>query len=525
MNLFPIDQIVTLGNIREDNKDIPQEYLDLKNNIEKVGQTTPVSVYKQGDKYCLVTGHQRLRALKELGKKEILASVVKKPTKEALGTIQLSENTFRVPMSLFEETIAMQRIASENPKATYKTLSAKFGRDINWIASRMTLANLHPHLLHGSFVYSENFKDLVKMGSVSRDRQFAGIKAYCKANSITMAQFKKEVLTDEISSWQLLRYIEDEIVTLEKMQKIFTEEEIKDYWSVYKHKTEATNLFDEVAIRYDWKFLDHCLKLKYPDRLAQWNAIPTEPLEGYDPLTSSPDFDMAFTADEKVLDKIKSWTGSFQNFKVKQKKTTTKASNLNDPDVEIAPKPRYHGCGTKLARTLIPRYLDYVAKRYEMDDRIVEWVHQYEQGDQCRPSLGKIDEGFNDLLKNFGINEIGKLTFDEYIAHCISESTILNIQRLAHKFNLDTIQKFIDKTWADKTEEKFRESLLSAFKTDMLQDEYKVANSDYAGNTKRDLCSWIAINFRKDKFRFMDVFDGDNSNFWQQRCKTYMKKD
>ena len=100
----------------------------------------------------------------------------------------------------------------------------------------------------------------------------------------------------------------------------------------------------------------------------------------------------------------------------------------------------------------------------------------------------------------------------------------MNIQRLACEFDIDSLQGFIDKTWADKTEENFRESLLSAFKTDMLQDEYKVASSDYTGSTKGDLCHHIAVNFHKDKFRFMDVFKGNNSNFWQQRCKTYMKK-
>jgi hypothetical protein len=69
-----------------------KDYERLKKQIQKLGVYKPLVVCKEGGKYVVLGGNMRIRALKELGFKEVDISVVKTKTEKEKIEYALSDN-------------------------------------------------------------------------------------------------------------------------------------------------------------------------------------------------------------------------------------------------------------------------------------------------------------------------------------------------------------------------------------------------------------------------------------------------
>jgi ParB/RepB/Spo0J family partition protein len=498
-NNVPVDQVFINGNIRTEHNE--ESFNALKESINTVGQLVPITVFEEDGKFCILTGHQRFKALQELGCENVLLQVVPKPSKEDHSLHQYHENMFRVEMSLFDQVDGLRKIASENPKITYAQLSARFGKDVKWVASRMKLANLIKPLYNKEIIIDENFERLVDIGSYSQAKQ---------ANAYKNADDSKDEL------WYLVVQLRESAPRASDMFELFDKDVIDEYWDSYKKKKKTKSLFDELSIQWDWDFVDFCLKDAYPDRLALLNEIPIKPLEGYDELHQTPNsWTMLFTAEEKKLSQIQSWTGSLSNVRIKVKKTASAKTSM-DLDHEPIERSRFSGCGTKIARAITPDYKEYVMKGLRYEDNVLEWLREI---GEYRFSLGRIDEAFNkEILPNFGINEVGKLLLEEYISYCIDECTIGELSMLATKSGKSDVTFWINECFSlhTKVGEEFRRNILKAFTKSDLEKAYKTDDK-----TKSDLVDKIAKNY--DKFKFNGLFKDKDANFWDQKCKPYLK--
>lgn len=99
-----IDKDIGKWNVRTLDKEKKIE--ELIDSISKYGLLQPIVVFQEGDKYNLIIGQRRVRAFKELNKKEpakfkaILARILpQKPGEEEAKILSLSENIHRVELN------------------------------------------------------------------------------------------------------------------------------------------------------------------------------------------------------------------------------------------------------------------------------------------------------------------------------------------------------------------------------------------------------------------------------------------
>ena len=508
----PIKEIFTNGNVRP-NGDKGQ-FEALRNNIEEVGQIVPITVYHEDKKYWVLTGHQRLRALKNLSKDTVKISVVDKPENSNHSLIQYSENMFRVEMSLYDQVQGMKKISTENPDLTYEQLSARFGKNVKWVSSRMAIANLVKALYNKNFINSEDIEDLVMIGGYSHEIQTEAINQYCHIQGgISMTQFHDEIVNDDMRIFLLTRLLHRSYLTEAEMSKLFSEEELDEYWTTYKHKKESTNLFDETTIQYDLGFFVHCVNMTYPDRLAELNAIPIKrDLRSWDPMVKEPTLHNIFTVKSKTLEKYVSWNGDWKELMFEVNSKAPAKSSIDDEEV-VEEKTKFHGCGTKLARAIIPEYYKYVTNEVIYNESSIEWLRSLSEWDN---NLSNINHWFKtEALPAYGYSELGSVFLDEHISYCIEQSTIKELDSFAQLHNKLGIKDWINDQFKLLTKNEPRESILSAFKVDHLKTAY---NGE--GSTKSDLVKSIAN--KECTFKFNAIFKDKGANFWEQNCRVHL---
>ncbi len=492
-NNVPVEQVFVNGNIRTDNNS--EQFNALKESIKTVGQIVPVTAFEENGKYCILTGHQRLKALQELGYKNILLQVVPKPKPKDHSLHQYHENMFRVEMSLYDQVEGLRKIALENPKITYAQLSSRFGKDVKWVGSRMKLANLIKPLYTKEIIVEESFDDLVEIGSYSQAKQTLAYKS------------------SEGNIWHICVNLRSSSPTHSQMSELFDQSTIDEYWSSYKKKKKAKSLFDESSIQWDWDFVEYCLKKDYADRLDLLYQIPMKPLEGWDALHQRPDWTLLFSQEDKKIAQIIAWNGCLGELVVKVKTTASANTSLN-MNSEPKERSRFQGCGTKLARAVTPSYHEYVMKGLHYEDNVVEWLREV---GEYRFSLSNISTALHkDLLPNFGINEIGKLMFEEYVSDSIEECTIGELSMLANISGKLSVTDWINDVFVLAETTNLRAEILKSFKTIDLQKAYNPKSK-----TKTAIIDELKDSV--NKFKFNGIFKDKDANFWDQKCKTFLK--
>ncbi|MFW6266289.1 MAG: ParB/RepB/Spo0J family partition protein [Halanaerobiales bacterium] len=124
---IPLSQIVVSDN--QPREDFDEKRLrQLADSIDEVGQLQPIIVKKEGDKFQLISGERRYRAIKKDDKKQNIAAVVldKNLDDQKLRQIQLVENIQRQDLNPLERAKSIQQFIEDND-LTKKEASKKLG--------------------------------------------------------------------------------------------------------------------------------------------------------------------------------------------------------------------------------------------------------------------------------------------------------------------------------------------------------------------------------------------------------------
>lgn len=137
--MIEIDQISP--NPFQPRKNFDQEALDeLANSIKEFGLIQPIIVFKKNNKFILVAGERRLRAVKALGKKEILAFIAD-IDENKLRELALIENIQRENLNPIELANSYKDLMQVH-KITQENLAELIHKSRTQITNTLRLLNL-----------------------------------------------------------------------------------------------------------------------------------------------------------------------------------------------------------------------------------------------------------------------------------------------------------------------------------------------------------------------------------------------
>ncbi len=118
-----------------------QEIGHLKESISQDGLLQPILVVIEGDRYKLVAGERRFRAVKMLGWESIPALVLEKVEEVELLRKSLVENIQRSNLNPIEEAQAYKKLIDEYGYSL-ENVAAEVGKDFSTISNTLRLLNL-----------------------------------------------------------------------------------------------------------------------------------------------------------------------------------------------------------------------------------------------------------------------------------------------------------------------------------------------------------------------------------------------
>ncbi|EIN7838432.1 ParB/RepB/Spo0J family partition protein [Campylobacter jejuni] len=137
--MIEIDQISP--NPFQPRKNFDQETLDeLANSIKEFGLIQPIIVFKKNNKFILIAGERRLRAVKALGKKEILAFIAD-IDENKLRELALIENIQRENLNPIELANSYKDLMQVH-KITQENLAELIHKSRTQITNTLRLLNL-----------------------------------------------------------------------------------------------------------------------------------------------------------------------------------------------------------------------------------------------------------------------------------------------------------------------------------------------------------------------------------------------
>ncbi|EAL3171650.1 ParB/RepB/Spo0J family partition protein [Campylobacter jejuni] len=137
--MIEIDQISP--NPFQPRKNFDQEALDeLANSIKEFGLIQPIIVFKKNNKFILIAGERRLRAVKALGKKEILAFIAD-IDENKLRELALIENIQREELNPIELANSYKDLMQVH-KITQENLAELIHKSRTQITNTLRLLNL-----------------------------------------------------------------------------------------------------------------------------------------------------------------------------------------------------------------------------------------------------------------------------------------------------------------------------------------------------------------------------------------------
>ncbi len=117
-----------------------QKIKELSDSIKEKGVIQPILIRSVGDKYEIIAGERRWRAVKELGLKEI-PSIVREVIDRDMFEISLIENIQREELNPLEEAEAYRQLI-EDFGLTQEEMSKRIGKDRSSIANTLRLLKL-----------------------------------------------------------------------------------------------------------------------------------------------------------------------------------------------------------------------------------------------------------------------------------------------------------------------------------------------------------------------------------------------
>lgn len=121
------------------------EIQELAASIDRHGLISPLTVTPEGDKYRLLAGNRRLKALGMIGAKRAACSIV--TVEEEFGAeLTLAENLLRRDLSAVEEAYAFALYLNTHV-ATHEDLAERLGKERSYVTRRLMLLDLDDNSL------------------------------------------------------------------------------------------------------------------------------------------------------------------------------------------------------------------------------------------------------------------------------------------------------------------------------------------------------------------------------------------
>lgn len=118
-----------------------QYFQKLTESIEKNGQLVPVIVIpKAAQKWTLMDGHLRVKALKHLGQDLIQAEIWDCDVSEAL--LMLLKEHASSPLQIIEEALLLQVLYAQG--LSHNDIALRLGRDKSWVGRRLSFLSVLP---------------------------------------------------------------------------------------------------------------------------------------------------------------------------------------------------------------------------------------------------------------------------------------------------------------------------------------------------------------------------------------------
>jgi len=172
---------------------------DLKESIQEYGLLQPVIVFKENDRYSLIVGQRRLRAIKELRKEEkkgkqgdlfdeIPAVVLSSPPDELTARIlSLSENIHRVELNRADIVEVVSYLYKKYDKSARKVAKV-LGKSIGFVYDHLKIQDA-----------PDEIKDMLSKREITKEdvKRVMEVAADNKQKMIELAKEMKELTAPE----------------------------------------------------------------------------------------------------------------------------------------------------------------------------------------------------------------------------------------------------------------------------------------------------------------------------------------
>jgi ParB family chromosome partitioning protein len=203
---------------------------ELQNSIKELGLIQPITVRETvNNKFQLISGERRYRAVKSLGLKKIVA-YIRKANDQELLEMALVENIQREDLDPIEIALSYQRLIDE-VKLTQNELSERVGKKRSTISNYIRLLKLDPLIQTG-------IRD--RFLSMGHGRALINIEN----NSVQLEIYKKI-----ISKGLSVRETENIVQNLKELKKKNTPKHQSEY--ITQVALSLEKLFDNVVIKSD----------------------------------------------------------------------------------------------------------------------------------------------------------------------------------------------------------------------------------------------------------------------------------
>jgi len=543
----PIANIHFQSNVRSKIDKKERSFQELTNDIKQNGLIQPLVVYNKDDKYYLIAGHRRLEALKELGTKLVPIHELSEPNGD-FTRLQLSENTMRKDLTLYEEIMAFKNMVDTS--MTITEVASKFGHSSDYVKTRVGLGNLIPQLLKADTFKNidKRFLSILKgFAKHHKSIQKEALEWVAKKNKKSVKEYYEDEFLN--SSFELFDYPgltdnkfpretmvefcdtgikEDEYGTepeerfknlqkaygykVKKAPTLFAEEEYNDYCSDIEFvKFIWTEIYPEAAYE-----VFH--KIKIDKELRSWDDNCQR---GIMPSFLRYIFLRECAGQALQKPKIMAWNGDWNEPLVKvagKKKTST-----NDTSKEKVDKGQYHLQTKKFGRAIATDYLTYLKDQIFVSQKkgcaplvnvgvnsshIEDWMVKQGTTLGCISvqshivgyNLDRIRDG---LPKAYDTGHLKDKIYECLILESMNQASFKELNTLAKKLGLMNLKEWFKVTWASSDNEEFRFNVLSCFSTANL--------TKISTGKKKDIIEYAIQN--NTPFPFLSIFSSKEAEW------------
>ena len=543
----PINDIRLHGNVRSKIDKKEDSFKELVKDIDQNDLIHPLVVYRIDDHYYLIAGHRRLAALQELGIKEVPIFERPKPNGD-FTRLQLSENTMRKDLTLYEEIMAFKNMV--DTKMTITEVASKFGHSSDYVKARVGLGNLIPQLLKAETFENIDKRFLSELKGFAKHHksiQKEALEWIAKKNKQSVKEYYEDEFLDE--SYDLFNYpgLADNKFPRETMVEFCDtafkedeygtepEERFKNLQKAYGYKVKkAPTLFadeeyndycsDMEFVKFIWTEIYHkdaydaFHKIKIDKELRSWDDYCKN---GIMPIFLRYIFLRECCGQSLQKPKIMAWNGDWDEPIIQiagKKKVSTSTSSKEKVD-----KGQYHLQTKKFGRAVATDYLNYLKDQIFVSQKkgcaplinagvngshIEDWMIKQGTTLGCISVGGHMD-GYNldrirsGLPKAYTTDLLKTKIYECLILESMNQASFKELNKLAKKLGLMNLKEWFKVQWASSDNDEFRFDVLSCF---------SIANlTKISTGKKKDIIEYAIQN--KTPFPFLNIFSSKEAEW------------